>query len=141
RPVCVELDRDGDTVGRALVDEVGEGQDPFVPDAGGGVHAEHPREVALLNPELRGTRRLVQEEANDCTGGNPPTRDRDLEPGLGDVVREQAGVVAEAVDGRRAGRDAVLLEAALGLSDVAGEEDPAERDALPEGSERWQAAV
>src|SRR5919198_2955729 len=60
---------------------------------------------------------------------------------LRDVMREDAGVVAEPVDGPGAARRAVLAQAGRSLSHVAGEVDPGHGNALPVGRLRRHPAV
>ena len=59
RSLGVVLDRDRTRVAALAVDKVGERHDPFVADRSSVIDADHSREVALLRPELRRVRELV----------------------------------------------------------------------------------
>jgi hypothetical protein len=118
RSADVVLHRDREPRCGTIVYEVGEWQDPFVPDAGGRVEREDSCEVTLLDPELGCVRSLAQQEGNDLVGGHLRPRELHAERPSSEVPSQDVGVVTEAVDGGRAGGDPVLLEAALREAEV-----------------------
>jgi hypothetical protein len=65
RSLGVVLDRDRTRVAALAVDEVCERHDPSVADRSGVIDADQPREVALLRPELRRVRELMEQIGND----------------------------------------------------------------------------
>ena len=132
RPVGVVLDRDRTGVAVVAIDEVGERHDPLVANPVGRVDVDHPREVALLRPELGRVRELCEQIRDDLVARRArAARAREPEVLLGDVLREDARVVAEPVDGAGAARRTVLAQAGRSLGHVSREVDPGDRDALP----------
>jgi hypothetical protein len=87
----VRLDRDGDAVRTARVDEVLQREDPFVDEAARRIGEDDAREIRLLQPQLRRARRLGEE-----VGDEPVARDD--RPG-----RVDAGVAEALGPGGRVG--------------------------------------
>jgi hypothetical protein len=111
RPVGVVLDRDRTGVAAVAIHEVGKRDGSFVANPVGPVDVDHPREVPLLRPELGRVRELPEQMRNDLVAVEPPTLAPEPEMLLRDVLREDARVVAEPVDGSGAARRTVLAQA------------------------------
>ena len=58
--LAVRLERDGDRVGAAAVDEVGQGKNPFVGDAVIRVQLDDPGQVGTLVPEFGPAAQLAE---------------------------------------------------------------------------------
>ena len=99
RPVGVVLNCDRTRVAALTIDKVREWHDPFVAKPVCHVKADHSRQVALLRPELGRVRELPEQIRNDLVDCERSPPAPNLEVLLRDVVREDAGVVAEPVDG------------------------------------------
>ena len=131
----VHLDRESDRALLAVVEEVGEGDDARAP-----IRIDGPREISLLRPDLGPTAELGEQERDDVVAA-------ELVPlllvpeALGDLLGEQAGVVAEPAHGARGAADAVLPQAGGALHRVPGEVDACERRALPVRRQRGDPAV
>src|SRR3954451_3801020 len=111
RPVGVIFDRNGTGVAVASIDEVRERHDPFVAKVAWPLDSHHPREIALLRPELGRMCKLGEQVRNDFLHFEPPPFTPDPEMCLRDVLREDARVVTKAIDGSRATRCSVLVQA------------------------------
>ncbi len=108
RPVGAVLDRDRARVASLAIDEVLERHDPFVAKPVGPIDADHSREVALLRPELGRVCELPEQVWNNLVSVERPPLGSKPEMLLGDVLREDARVVAVPVDRSRAARRTVL---------------------------------
>src|SRR5215208_3430577 len=119
----VHLDRERDRALLAVVEEVCEGDDSRAP-----IRVDGPREVSLLRPDLRPRAELGEEKGNDVFATELVPLLLVAEP-LGDLLGEQAGVVAKSAHCSRCAADAVLPQAGGALRRVSGEIDACERRA------------
>jgi hypothetical protein len=95
RPVRVVFDRDRTSVPAVTIDEVRERHDPFVAKGARTFAAHHPREVALLRPELGRVRELSEQVRNDPVDVERLPFGPHIEVLLRNVLREDARVVPE----------------------------------------------
>ena len=132
RARSVALERRGQRIGPALVEDVRERLDAVVAHPAGRVGGQHPGEIAALVEELGRLGQLGADEARDRLGREVGPLRLDAEMRLRDPGGQHAGVVAGAVNGPGVGRHAVLLEALGALADRPAEEDAGHGRALPE---------
>jgi len=78
RPVGVVLDCDRTRIAAFAIHEVRERHDPLVAKPVGAFGADHPREVALLRPELGRVRELSEQKRNDLVAVERPRLPYDL---------------------------------------------------------------
>src|SRR3954454_18653188 len=96
--VGVVLDGNGEGISTIAVDEMGEWDEPLVANPPVAVDGDDAREVALLNPELGRMRELGQQARYDLAVAEQSPFPDETEVLLSDVLRENVGVVAKAVD-------------------------------------------
>ena len=90
RPVSAVLNGDRTRVAAVAIDEVREREDPFVAKPDLPVEVDHPREVALLRPELGCVRELPEQIRNDLVAVERRPLRPEAEMLLGDVPCEYA---------------------------------------------------